>query len=180
MYFETAGQVNTQETIALALQAAEDNEIRHIVIASKGGDSARLLIGTDCNVVCVTHVEGFEENGKNFMDPEVRRELEAAGIQMLTTTHVLSGVERGISTKFGGIYPAEVMSHTLRMFGQGTKVCVEAAIMALDAGLVPYGERIIAIAGTGRGVDTALILTPAHAQRVFETRVHEVICKPGL
>ena len=52
--------------------------------------------------------------------------------------------------------------------------------MALDAGMVPYGERIIAISGTGRGVDTALILTPAHAQRVFETRVHEVICKPGL
>jgi len=180
MYFETVGAANTQETIDLALQAAAERGIRHIVIASKGGDSARLLMGADCNVVCVTHVNGFEENGKNFMSPEVRAELQEAGIQMLTTSHVLSGVERGMSTKFSGIYPAEIMSHTLRMFGQGTKVCVEAAIMALDAGMVPYGERIIAISGTGRGVDTALILTPAHAQRVFETRVHEVICKPGL
>jgi len=180
MYFETAGKGNTQETIQLALQQARACGTRHIVIASKGGESARLLIGADCNVVCVTHVNGFEENGKNFMSPEVRGELQGAGIQVLTTSHVLSGVERGISTKFGGIYPAEVMSHTLRMFGQGTKVCVEAAIMALDAGLIPYGERIIAIGGTDRGVDTALVLTPAHAQRVFETRIHEVICKPGL
>ena len=37
-----------------------------------------------------------------------------------------------------------------------------------------------AIAGTGRGADTAVVLTPAHAQDLFELKVHEIVCKPRL
>lgn len=66
----------------------------------------------------------------------------------------------------------------MRMFGQGLKVCVEIAIMALDAGFIPFGEDVIALGGTSRGVDTAVIIRPAHANKVFETSVREVICKP--
>ena len=78
------------------------------------------------------------------------------------------------------MYPAEIMSGTLRMFGQGIKVCVEISIMALDAGAIPHGENVIAVTGTGRGADTAAILTPAHAAKVFKTKIHEIICKPYL
>lgn len=53
-------------------------------------------------------------------------------------------------------------------------------MMALDAGLIPFGEDVIALGGTGRGVDTAMILRPAHSQKFFETRVREVLCKPWL
>lgn len=67
------------------------------------------------------------------------------------------------------MYPAGIMSETLRMFGHGLKVCVEASIMALDAGAIPFGEPIIAVGGTAEGVDAAAILTPAHASKVFQT-----------
>jgi len=33
------------------------------------------------------------------------------------------------------------------MLGQGVKVAVEVAGMALDAGLIPFGEEIIALGG---------------------------------
>jgi len=52
--------------------------------------------------------------------------------------------------------------------------------MAADAGLVRVGEPCIAIAGTGRGADTALVLKPANAQAFFDLRVMEVIAKPRL
>jgi hypothetical protein len=58
---------------------------------------------------------------------------------------LLAGVDRAIKNKFGGIYPAELMAFTLRLFGQGAKVCVEIAGMALDAGLIPYGEDIVSV-----------------------------------
>ena len=80
-----------------------------------------------------------------------RSELTDLGMKVLTTTHVLSGAERGISKSFGGVYPVEIVAHSLRMLGQGTKVCVEVSIMALDAGLIPYGEPIIAIGGSVLG-----------------------------
>ena len=180
MYFDRTGQINTQATIELALQAAKERGIANIVIASNSGESAKPLAGKGINIVCVTQVYGFSDKGKNAMSAETREALSAMGIQLLTGSHVLSGVERSISTLFGGTYPAEIMAHTLRMFGQGTKVAVEVAVMALDAGLIPYGEKVIAIGGTGRGADTALILTPSHAQYFLETKIHEYICKPGM
>ena len=50
--------------------------------------------------------------------------------------------------------------------------------MALDAGLIPYGEEVISIGGSAKGADTALILTPAHSDMLFSTVIHEVICWP--
>ena len=180
MYITEQGKASTQRVAGLALQAAKEKNIRHIVLASNTGYTAGHLIDCGLNVICVTSVCGSSEKGKNNMPEETRASLTECGLHMLTASHVLSGVERGLSTKLGGIYPAEIMAHTLRMFGQGTKVCIEIAIMALDAGLIPYGDKIIALGGTGQGADTAVILTPAHAQHVLETRIHEIICKPEL
>jgi hypothetical protein len=52
--------------------------------------------------------------------------------------------------------------------------------MAADAGLVSPEEEVIAIAGTGRGADTAIVVKPAHAHDAFSLRVKEIICKPRL
>ncbi len=180
MYFDGKGREHTEATLRLALKAADENNIRHIVVASVTGYSAGLLAeaAKSKSIICVTHADGFKEPGTNELTAEERAKLIAAGIKVLTTTHVLSGVERGISTQSGGMYPAEIIANTLRMLGQGVKVCVEIAIMALDSGLVPHGEKIVAIGGTGRGADAAVIMTPAHAKDVFSTRIHEIICKP--
>ena len=179
MYFEKRGAENTAETVRLALETAGERGIRNIVVASSSGETA-LLFANDAGVAvtCVTYAYGFAEDGKGSLDDAVREQLNQKSIAVLATTHVLSGVERGISSEFGGMYPAEILSNALRMFGHGVKVCVEVSIMALDAGLVPHGEKIIAVGGSGKGADTAVILTPAHAKKVFNTKVHEIICKP--
>ncbi len=180
MYFNSVGRANTKETADLALKAAVEKSIKYIVVASSSGDTTKLLINTDgLDIICVTHANGYPEPGKNEMSEDSRNELENLGIKVLTTSHVLSGAERGISKTFGGAYPVEIIAHSLRILGQGTKVCVEVSIMALDAGLIPYGEPIIAIGGSGKGADTAVVITPSHASSVFETKIHEIICKPS-
>lgn len=167
MYFEESGAVNTAATVEQAVKIAKEKGLGHIVVASVTGDTALLLAEkTELKVVCVTHVYGFKEPGANQMEDSVRQRLEQKGVAVLTTTHVLSGVERGISNYKGGMYPAEIMSNTLRIFGQGLKVCVEVAIMALDAGLVPFGEDIVAIGGTGRGAEAPSAMLPVIAARV--------------
>ncbi len=99
-------------------------------------------------------------------------------MQVVTATHVLSGAERGLSNRFTGVYPVEIIAHTLRMFGQGTKVCVECAVMALDAGAIQPGP-VVCVGGTGAGADTAWILRPAHAQNILDTKLDRLICKVG-
>lgn len=178
MYFTACGKGNTDATVELALKKAKELGIKHVVVASCSGETAEKFTGKDLQVVCVTHHVGFAGPGVDEMSPEMREKLQRQGVKVLTTTHLLAGVDRSIRLKFGGVYPAEIMAQTLRIMGQGVKVCVEIAVMALDAGLIPYGEDIIAVAGTGEGADTAVVVQPAHANNFFDTKVREIICKP--
>jgi len=50
--------------------------------------------------------------------------------------------------------------------------------MAADAGLIPMDREVIAIGGTAQGVDTALVISPAHMNNVFDLRIREIIAIP--
>ncbi|SHG52589.1 hypothetical protein SAMN02745221_00395 [Thermosyntropha lipolytica DSM 11003] len=181
MFFDKAGEHNTEATLKLALKKAEEKGIKNIVVASCEGDTAFKLLSlaeNRFNIVCVTHHTGFREPGVNEMSEETRQKLIAQGVKVLTTTHLLAGVDRAIRNQFGGVYPAEIIAQTLRIFGQGIKVAVEIAVMALDAGLIPFGQEIISIGGTSSGADAAIVIQPAHSNHFFATEVKEIICMP--
>lgn len=176
--FEKKGKRNTQETLDIALKKAKELGIKHIVVASTTGETAKRLLNSELNIVCVTHQVGYNNPGEDQMSGEARELLQKKGIKVLTTTHLLAGVDRALRFKFQGIYPAEIIASTLRMFGQGVKVCLEVSVMALDAGLIPHGEEIISVGGTGAGADTAMILTPAHSAYIFDSNIKEILCMP--
>ena len=184
MYFDSHGPENTTEAIKIAVQEAVKRQISHMVIASNSGATAFALAeeagkqGYTGGLVCVSHVYGFKEGGKNELTEENREKLEKQGVRVCTAAHVLSGAERNLSRKFQGVYPVEIIAHTLRMLGAGIKVCVEISVMALDAGYVSFGKPIIALGGTGRGADTASILTPGYTSSILDTKIHEILCKP--
>jgi len=174
--FEKGGPEHTAKTIDLAVKRARELGIKHIVAASNKGVTAEQLIPwvEEFEIIIVGQAFG---SGRE-METDMRKKLESAGMKVLQTTNVLSGAERGLSSRFGGVYPVEIIANTLRMLSQGTKVCVEIATMACDAGWVPDDQDIVAIGGTGRGADTAMVIRPAHASSILETKVREIICKP--
>jgi len=178
MYWEKPGKSNTDATIEAALKRAEELNIKTVVVASNSGDTCRKLLGKGLNLVCVTHHVGFSKPGEDEMSPETRKFLSSHGVKILTTTHLFAGVDRALRLKFGGVYPAEIMAQTLRIFGQGVKVAIEIACMAKDAGLIPHGEEIISIGGTAEGADAAIVILPAHSNHFFDTEVREIICMP--
>lgn len=57
-------------------------------------------------------------------------------------------------------------------------MCFEIVLMVTDSGLVASSEKVIAIAGTGRGSDTAMVMQAASSQHPKRLRVNEIICKP--
>ncbi len=178
VFFEKKGRQNTAETLAQALKRGKELGINHYVVASNTGETALMLAGLDVPVVCVTHHTGYGGPGQQEMSLQTMEKLRSLGVKLLTTTHLLGGIDRAVENKFGGSYPGGIVAHTLRMFGQGTKVCVEITVMALDAGLIPHGEDIVAVGGSGRGADTAVIIRPDHAKDFFNCEVKEIICKP--
>ena len=71
-----------------------------------------------------------------------------------------------------------MIADTLRLMGQGVKVAVEIAVMAADAGVLS-GQDIIAIGGTAKGADAAVVIKPAHMNNFFDLKIREIICKPN-
>ena len=146
MIFENKGKENTLETLHIALNAAKERGTT-LVVASNAGDTLIELIkmqealGTNVPMVMVGQAYGYPKQGVNTMTDERRAELTAAGVHIIHAAHALSGAERGISRKFSGAYPVEIMAHTLRMFGQGTKVCVEIVRLSLISRLSVWAAR---------------------------------------
>ena len=179
MYFDKPGKENTAQTLALAFERGRKLGLKEVVVASTKGETARQAIDLfqGFKVVVVTYHCGFRKPFESVMPASTRSELESRGATVVSATHALSGVERSVAKKHGGIYPALLIADTLRLFGQGTKVAVEIAIMAADAGALS-GDDIVAIGGTARGADAALVLKPTNQTDLFDMRIREIICKP--
>jgi hypothetical protein len=179
VYFDQIGRDNTGKCVELALKRAGELGIKYVVVASTTGYTIERVVemSPGMNVVCVTHSIGFKKEGGDEFEAD-RDELMKKGVKILTTTHLMAGLNRGVRNRYGTGTFSDVVADTLRMFSQGMKVCVEIAVMALDSGLIPAGKEVVAMGGTGRGADTAVVVMPAHSQNFFETRVLEIICKP--
>jgi hypothetical protein len=182
-YFEKQGNDYTDDLIkAVKDKLDATDEIKRILIASSTGESALKLYGAidndDIEIINVTHHMGFSGPNESDISDDMNKKLEDCGIKTYFGSHAFSGAARGVTNKYGGYSPLDVVADTLRLFSHGIKVAAEISIMASDAGLVPVGEKIIAIGGRGHGVDTAVILTPVNAKNLFDLQFHEIIAMP--
>lgn len=179
MYFKQKGKENTDKTLQLAFNRAEELGINEVVVASSGGDTAYKTLGIfkGFSITSVSTHAGSREPFKTNISDEIKTDLEKRGVRVIIATHALSGIERSLFQKHQGSYPVLIMADTLRLFGHGTKVAVEVTVMAADAGALT-GNDIIAIGGSSRGADTALVVKPAGQSSFFDMRIREIICKP--
>ena len=182
VYFNNPGKENTQQTLEIALRRVTELDISSVIVASTSGKTGALATRffPGRNLVIVSHSTGFLRPDFQQLIPEQMRQIEEAGAKILTCQHALGGVGRAVRKKLGTYELEEIMAFTLRVFGQGTKVAIEIALMAADAGLISTQEACVSIGGTEQGVDTALLLIPAHAQNFFDLRVLEILAKPRL
>ncbi|MBW2038149.1 MAG: hypothetical protein JRI46_00905 [Deltaproteobacteria bacterium] len=180
MYFERAGAQNTEETLRIALEGAKERGIRHIVVASTRGDTglqaAKLLQGTGITLVVITHNTGFSQEGKQEFEKVKRAQIEELGGKVYTGTMVLRNLGTAIRS-LQSYSQQDLVANTLRILGQGMKVCVEIVAMAADAGLIPC-EDVVAVAGTGQGADTVAVIRADSSNNFFQIKVREILAKP--
>jgi hypothetical protein len=174
IYFETHGRENTEETLSLVAERAKARGISKIVLASTRGDTARLaaerFTGTNIKMVVVPHQYGFDETQR--FPAELIPELERQGHYFQAGTMLFH------TDVFYGVRTPSVMATVLRTFCQGMKVCFEIILIATDGGRVAPGEKVIAVAGTGRGADTAVVAIAASSSKLSDLHITEIICKP--
>jgi len=183
--FSAVGKENTEAAARLALDKAKELDT-DLVLSSNTGYTAEIVLSLaeelafTGRVIVVRSASKAADQGVNRMTPETVQALEQRGAVIVTCAHALSAGERGFTAKFQGAYPLDIMANTLRTFGQGTKVCFEVAVMALDTGNLAFGKPVVAMGGSARGADTALVITPSYSSTILQTRIHEILCKPDL
>ena len=181
--YEKPSAENTAPTLTLAIDKAKELSC-DIILSTTSGASAltALAMAKDAEftgkLIVITHVYGMREPGMNSLSDDDRQTLEDGGVAVVTAGHAFGGIERAISGKYSGVYPVEIMAQTLKMLSAGVKVCVEIGAMALDAGKAAHDRPSVVIGGTGRGLDTVCVMTPGYSSKIFDTKIHEILCKP--
>jgi hypothetical protein len=155
---------------------------RHLVVASttgiSGTQAARRFQGQDVNLVIVGHSVGFKgPNIDEFLE-EHHQEITRLGGKVLKATILTHSLETSLADQFKGSAPTLLIANTLRRLGQGLKVCCEIVMEAVDAGLIPEGEEVVAVGGTARGWDTVALVKSAASKRFLQLSVLEIWGKP--
>ena len=193
-YFEEDRPENTGITLDLAKKRALEKGIKHVVVASTTGDTGVKAVeafkGSGINVAVVTHQigpQGPELTAAN------EKKIKASGGRIVTCTHAFGGVSvsfRATPSRQQGqptpqpywppyVPPAgDLIANVLRIFSSGMKVCPEITLMAADAGAIPIGENVIAVAGQHKGANTAIIIKSANTGSFFDLDIQEIIAKP--
>ncbi len=159
------------------------------MIASETGRSAvkalEVFEGADIVMVVVTHYPAETWGPKGSIPIGLRREEHADrlrklldnGVSVVQGTRPFAPPSRSLNWD---LTLEGVVDKTLELFGAGTKIAVEAALMATDAGQIKEGEEIISCAGTFKGLDNALLVRTTYSMNFFkEFEIKEVIAKPS-
>lgn len=178
--FEKGGAQNTAEALKIAFEYAKKKNIRHLIVASTWGGTARealsYLQNEDFILTVVTHNTGFKTPGVQEFDGDVRKMVTEAGGRVITGVMPTRGLGRAIKNKTG-FSCEDIACASWRMFCEGMKVCIEIATMACDAGAVPPGPAVL-VAGTGKGADTVVVADIMPSNETFNMKIRNILAKP--
>jgi hypothetical protein len=174
VYFEKPGKENTTDVIRLIKERTQARGIKKVVLASTRGDTAKVAAesfkDTGLQLVIIPWQYGFSDTQP--FPQELVAEIQRKGHRVHFGTMLFH------TEDLYGAKTPQVMANLLRIFGQGIKVCVEIILMACDGGCIEIGEEVIAAAGSGAGMDTAVVATASPSTQMRGLRIHEIICKP--
>ena len=171
-YFEKSGEDNTADVLAIALKRYQQSDIDAIVIASSFGKTAKMaadiFAGEKVNLLIVGEVL----EGKQSPPPEVCKSLSAKGHQ------VIWGVTMGTMSKFSRNDTPNLIADVYKRVSEGFKVVCEIVLIATSSGYLQAGQKVLSIAGTHSGADTAVVARAAGYGDLKAFQVHEILCKP--
>ena len=182
-YFEKPGEKNTPAVIEAVKTRALELDIKEVVVTSTTGKTgvamAEALQDTGIKIIVVTHQYGTTEEGKWDMESQYISRLNEMNVEIVSQSHMFSGVEKSLSRDTGGISRIEIVADVLRkLFGKGFKVAVEVVLMAADSGALTMKNEVIAVGGTAYGADVACVIKPAHSNNFYGLQIREIICMP--
>ena len=195
IYFAHPGKRNTDAVVQAVIERLRVGDLETVVVASTTGHTAlRLSEGLEraglagITLISVGETPLVKEWGPAewpLLKPEAKQALEARGVIVADRIPYLLHSSVLDSSPWQAPSAEEILRETLYAFGQGMKVAVEVTLIAVASGFLEPYQDVIALGGTSRGADTAIVLRATFPNHVFSQdaakrlRIREVLCKPA-
>jgi len=202
VYFERPGKKNTDKVVQVVMERLAEGDVKTVVIASttgytafkfsealQGRDAGSAVTRTDVRLISVAEGALIREWGTEYpsLKAEDKQELERRGVVVADRVSYLlhsSLLDYAFDSEWRFPSPEEITKMTLYAFGQGLKVAVEVVLMAVACGFLEPFQKVIAVGGTSRGADTAIVVNATYPNHFFSKdlakrfTVYEILCKP--
>lgn len=188
VYFAEEGRSNMSECLRLSFAAALQYGLQRIIIFTGHGDGIQEAVDdflsqphySEIRLIGVTFAQGFEAKREGLLAshafPEERKNaFNQVGIPIvrahlpfdaISTQHQHSGVLA---------QDLSIVGNALNIFCGSMSLCIQAVLMACDAGEVGIGEHVIVMTS-----DTSLLVRAAPTSRLLnDLVVRQIICKPA-
>jgi uncharacterized protein len=173
-FFEEPGEQNTDNVIDAITGRAKEGGIEAVVVASVSGRMATRVADTfrrqkmRTKVVCVSGPPSWKKDAPQYKFPLIsekeRKRLES--LQVAIVNQVNEPFKPIVFRDWWKKKTLAIPNPESDLFwmtlicvgGHGFRTAVEVVFMAVEAGEVQPGQRVIGTAGTDRGLDSAIVL----------------------
>jgi len=188
-YFLQEGRDNLRECLKIAFQVAKKQHIEKIVVFTARGDGILLALDNLCaleeykgiKLVAVTFSPArvFTKDGQPLevrISDEAERAMKERDIPIVRAHLPFDPIAPPFKDRGVLAQDLSLVESALNIFGGGMSLCVQAVILACDAGVVGLGEHVIAMTS-----DTAVLVQAAPTARMLrELTIREILCKPAI
>jgi len=199
-FFDTWGEENTNAVIDIILKRLKLGDIRSIVVASCTGKTAIKVAETlqkskiKANLICVTGPQEYWRRTypqNPLLGEPQRNKLENLGVKIIDD--VMEPLQESLlfrnwwvkkSIKMRGEYADLFWMTLICVGGHGFRTAIEVVFTAVEVGLVKEGEKVLSIAGTGTGADSAIVMKASKFKDAVgidpekRLKVYEVLAMP--
>ena len=187
-YFAEEGKANLNDCLRLSFETAARFGLSKVVIFTGVGDGVEQALERYVNLdlyagilpVAVTFPQGFEikvDGGAaphHFPD-ERRSAFAQQGVRIVRAHLPLNSIS--MQHQNTGVLAQDlgIVGNALNIFCGSMSLCVQAALVACDAGELGLGEHVVVMTS-----DTALLVRAAPTARLLtDFIVRQIICKPA-
>ncbi len=171
-YFEKSGDANTDDVLRIALERFKQGGIDSVIIASSLGKTAIKAADVFAEAKLPLIIVGEVLDGKQSPMADIESTLKSKGHQ------VIWGLPMGQMSKFSRNESAKLVADAYKRISEGFKVVCEIVLMGTNAGYLEKGKKVLSIAGTHSGADTAIVALASGYDDFLNFQVLEILCKP--
>jgi uncharacterized protein len=190
-FFENPGGSNTTAVVRRVRSRLRRGDIDKLLVASESGSLALRIARVlhDVPIVCVTYAPSTRHV---FKKPQLRKEeLQLAGVRVVDS--VPEPLTRGLTfrnwwakktVRLSGVNADLFWMTLIEVGGHGFRTAVGIVFMAVAAHRVHVGERVISIAGTGWGADSAIVMRASRFEDAVgpkpsrRMKIEEIVAMP--